>query len=207
MKNILLLFMSLVFIICLVGCSGKKKCTIDFIINGKSYSVKIDKGASISEDIIPLSNDQEVVELYYDEKMIVYYNNEPVEEDLKIYVNKMSKDLYLMITNAKNDFLEQYNGKLFTKKCYGLFENSVFFFIHGDAFDVSDPKPVYLAMTTIYIYGFPFSYKHSFSILMYKEGEFYDLSNYLTLGKIMDDKLLSPETAQKMYNKHLEFFS
>ena len=112
-----------------------------------------------------------------------------------------------MIIKAKNDFFDQYKGELFTKKCYGIFENSIFFFIHGEAFDVSNPKPITQVITNIYIYGFSFSYKHDFTILMYNEGEFYDLSNFLTITKIMEEKKLSYESVKKLYNKHLEFIS
>ena len=77
MKKLFVVFMSLMFIMCLAGCGEKKeKININFIIDGKSHLVEIDKGTSISKDIIPLSNEEEVVELYYDENMINKYNDE-----------------------------------------------------------------------------------------------------------------------------------
>lgn len=204
MKRIFLVFMSLM---CLVGCGKKEeKINIDFIISGKSHLVEIDKGTPINKDIIPLSNDEEI-ELYYDENMEVVYNDEIINNDIVIYVIKTSEKLDIMIEKAKNDFYEQYNGNLYTKKCYGLFENSIFFFIHGDAFNVSNPKPIFQAITHIYIYGFVFSYRHDFSILMYSEGEFYDLSNPLMIKKIVEERRLSRESVQKLYEKHLELTS
>ncbi len=208
MKKIFLVFISLIFIMCLAGCgTNEDKIIIDFIIDGKSYLVKIDRGTSISKEIIPLSNDNESVELYYDENMENEYNDESINNDLIIYVKKMPEDLDVMITKAKKDFFEQYNGELFTKECYGIYENSIFFFIHGEAFDVSNPKPVNQVITNIYIYGLSFSYKHDFTILMYNEGEFYDLSNPLAIEKVMKEKKLNYESVQKLYNKHLELTS
>lgn len=128
MKRIIYAFICLMIAFCLVSCNEKDdKININFIIEGKSYVVEIDKGTSISKDIIPLNNGDEVIELYYDEKMENKYNKEIINNDLIIYVNKMPEDLAVMISNAKNDFFEQYNGELFIKKCYGMYENSIFF--------------------------------------------------------------------------------
>lgn len=76
MKKVFLVFMSLMFIMCLAGCGEKEeKINIDFIIDGKSHLVEIDKGTSISNDMIPLSNEEEVIGLYYDENMMNKYVN------------------------------------------------------------------------------------------------------------------------------------
>lgn len=90
MKKVFIFFMCLMFIMCLTGCSEKeKKINIDFIIDGKSHLVEINKGTSISKDIIPLSNEEEVVELYYDENMENEYDSKVLNEDSKMYVKNM----------------------------------------------------------------------------------------------------------------------
>lgn len=107
MKRIFLVFMSLMFIMCLAGCGEKEdKINIDFIIDGKSYLVEIDKGTSLSRDIIPLSNDEEVVELYYDENMKNKYNDEKIENDIKIFVKKISNK---SIENELKNYVAQFD--------------------------------------------------------------------------------------------------
>ena len=102
MKKVFLVFMSLMFIMCLAGCGEKEeKINIDFIINGKSYLVEIDKGTLISKDIIPLSNEEEVVELYYDENMENEYDSKVLNEDSKMYVKNMGEEkLYNEVCEA-----------------------------------------------------------------------------------------------------------
>lgn len=94
--------MSLIFIMCLAGCSEKEeKINIDFIIDGKSHLVEINKGTSISKDIIPLSNEEEVVELYYDENMENEYVGKVLNEDSKMYVKNMGEEkLYNEVCEA-----------------------------------------------------------------------------------------------------------
>lgn len=87
---------------CLAGCSEKEeKINIDFIIDGKSHLVEINKGTSISKDIIPLSNEEEVVELYYDENMENEYVGKVLNEDSKMYVKNMGEEkLYNEVCEA-----------------------------------------------------------------------------------------------------------
>lgn len=107
MKKLFVVFMSLMFIMCLAGCGEKKeKINIDFIIDGKSHLVEIDKDTSISKDIIPLSNVEEVVELYYDENMINKYNDEKIENDIKIYVKINSNK---SIENELKNYIAQFD--------------------------------------------------------------------------------------------------
>lgn len=110
MKKVFLVFMSLMFIMCLVGCGEKEeKINIDFIIDGKSHLVEIDKGTSISNDMIPLSNEEEVIGLYYDENMMNKYVNELVEQNIKLYVKL--KECSNMINNGKKiEYKINYNG-------------------------------------------------------------------------------------------------
>ena len=107
MKKVFLVFMSLMFIMCLAGCGEEKeKINIDFIIDGKSHLVEIDKGTSISKDIIPLSNDEEVVvELYYDENMENEYDNKVLNEDSKMYVKTDTISLENYLNKTEQDEL------------------------------------------------------------------------------------------------------
>ncbi len=102
MKKVFVVFMSLMFIMCLAGCNeSKEKVNIDFIIDGESHLVQIDKGTAISKDIIPLSNKEEVVELYYDENMENEYDKSVLNEDLKMYVKHIGEEkLYNEVREA-----------------------------------------------------------------------------------------------------------
>lgn len=106
MKKVFLVFMSLMFIICLAGCDEKEeKINIDFIIDGKSYLVEIDKGTSISKDIIPLSDEEEVIKLFYDENMENEYDGKALNEDSKMYVKTDTIDLENYLNKAEQDEL------------------------------------------------------------------------------------------------------
>lgn len=120
MKKAFLVFMGLMFTMCLVGCGEEKeKINIDFIIDGKSHLVEIDKGTSISKDIIPLSNKEEIIELYYDENMENEYDGKVLNDDSKMYVktNTISLENYLNKTEQdeliiKNAYCNYVNNLL-----------------------------------------------------------------------------------------------
>lgn len=87
MKKLFLVFMSLMFIMCLVGCDDSQdKITVNFIIDGKSHLVEIDKDTSINKEIIPLSNNEQIIELYYDADFSTSYEDEKISENTDIYV-------------------------------------------------------------------------------------------------------------------------
>lgn len=79
------------------GGNRNEKINISFIINGESYSVELDKGASISKKMIPLINKNENIELYYDKNMQNEYNFENLEEDTVIYIKFVEKELEQII--------------------------------------------------------------------------------------------------------------
>lgn len=106
MKRLFVVFMSLMFIMCLAGCNeSKEKVNIDFIIDGESHLVQIDKGSAISKDIIPLDNKNKVIELYYDEYYKQTYNNESINEDKTMYVKIVIDNLDEYLERDENDDL------------------------------------------------------------------------------------------------------
>ena len=107
MKKVFLVFMSLMFIMCLAGCGeNQEKINIDFIIDGKSHLVEINKGTSIGKDIIPLSNDEEIIELYYDENMENEYDGKVLNEDCKIYIKALKGNPDILDEDENNNFEE-----------------------------------------------------------------------------------------------------
>ena len=87
-------------------------------------------------------------------------------------------------------------------RCYGEFNGALVFFIAGDAFDVSDPKTVNEVVSRQTIDGFIFSCPYEFSILMWKNGQFYALPNY----DVEANEWLTMENVEQMHKKHIEFF-
>ncbi len=102
MKRLFIVFINLMFIMCLASCGEiQDKINIDFIIEGKSYLVEINKGTSINNEIIPLSNKIKIIELYYDEDMKNKYDDSILNEDTKIYVKSMGEQkLYNKVCEA-----------------------------------------------------------------------------------------------------------
>lgn len=120
MKKIILFLISLMIMNCLVGCGmNHEKVNVNFIIDGQSHLVEIDKGEVISKDIIPLSDKYNVIELYYDEEMENIYNYDKVYNDILIYVKikenmvaKLNCELYYNISYLLLDtFIEKHITK------------------------------------------------------------------------------------------------
>ena len=75
------------------GNEPKEKVIVNFIVDGVSYEVEIEKGTLINKELIPLSNKELVLELYYDEKMEREYNFETIEDDIIIYVKVIKNNI------------------------------------------------------------------------------------------------------------------
>lgn len=86
MKKLFVLSLCLFYLICLTGCSNTVK--IEFIIDGESKFVETNKGSTINDSIVPISNKEKPVALFYDESFSNIYNNEIINEDTKLYVRK-----------------------------------------------------------------------------------------------------------------------
>lgn len=85
------------------GNEPKEKVIVNFIVEGVSYEVEIEKGSLINKELIPLSNKELVLELYYDEKMEREYNFETIVDDIIIYVKVIKNN---NISLLKNEFKE-----------------------------------------------------------------------------------------------------
>lgn len=199
MKKVFLVFMSLIFIMCLAGCSEKEeKINIDFIIDGKSHLVEINKGTSISKDIIPLSNEEEVVELYYDENMENEYVGKVLNEDSKMYVKNMGEEkLY-------NEVCETYLNK-FIKP---IRENStvedvwVFEYLgtYGDSYVavILDRQNCLFTEQeyVMKIENLEFAYSNGYLIYVYSNGIF------LILDEAYKNNIISYNQLVQIYNKY-----
>lgn len=199
MKKVFVVFLSLMFTMCLAGCGEKEeKINIDFIIDGKSHLVEINKGTSISKDIIPLSNEEEVVELYYDENMENEYDNKVLNEDSKMYVKNMGEEkLY-------NEVCEAYLNK-FIKP---IRENStvedvwVFEYLgtYGDSYVavILDRQNCLFTEQeyVMKIENLEFAYSNGYLIYAYNNGTF------LILDEAYKNNIISYDQLVQIYNKY-----
>lgn len=199
MKKVFLVFMSLMFIMCLAGCGeNQEKINIDFIIDGKSHLVEIDKGTSISKDIIPLSNDEEVIKLYYDENMENEYDSKVLNEDSKMYVKNMGEEkLYNEVCEAYlNKFIKPIRENSTVEDVW-LFE---YLGTYGDSYvavildrqNCDFPEIV----NDYSIENFNFSYSVGYDIIVYNENEF------LKLNEAYDCNILNIFDIEKIYKKY-----
>ena len=111
MKKILILFICLFYFTCLIGCNNAedKKLIVEFIIEDVTHNVEIDKGSKLVKDMVPITVNNENIELYYDDNFTNNYGNEQIESNIKIYVKIVKEDLE--ITKIYN-LVEIYEKKL-----------------------------------------------------------------------------------------------
>lgn len=113
MKKMFIFFLLLLYIICLTGCKeNDEKINIEFIVDGISHIVQIDKGSSITKEVVPLNDNIVDFELYYDENMINEYLNDKLYCNVKIYVkfNNDDKNLLLnkqLLLYLENEFIKE----------------------------------------------------------------------------------------------------
>ncbi len=93
MKKIFMLFLFILSILCLLGCKKEiEKVKVNFIIDDISNVIEIEKGAKITNDLIPVDDfDEYEYDLYYDYKYKNKYNDEEINKDIDIYIKKIEK--------------------------------------------------------------------------------------------------------------------
>lgn len=108
MKKILMVCFMLVIVFVMVGCDNKNNLlTVSFKIN--EDILLIEKGSIISFDDVPIDNVDYIENLYYDSLYTKKYDNELVEQNIKLYVKLKEKSN--MINNGKKiKYKINYNG-------------------------------------------------------------------------------------------------
>lgn len=208
MKRVLMLSLLMLLGFGLVGCAEKDDVCIEFRINGTSSYVKIEKGTVISEAIVPIDIASYNLVMFYDEDKTIPYLDDPVNKDTVIYMQLVKDEKMTveeMINKAKEDFENKYHGELYTGKCYGEYNGTLAFFLNGEAFDVSNPKTIDFVESSIRIMDYTFRYSHSFSILVWRNGCFYDMGDERENKYVICNRLLSEEDIKKMHEMHESF--
>ena len=199
MKKLFIVFLNLMFITCLAGCGEKEeKINIDFIIDGKSHLVEINKGTSISKDIIPLSNEEEVVELYYDENMENEYDGKVLNEDSKMYVKNMGEEkLYNEVCEAYlNEFIKPIRENSTVEDVW-VFE---YLGTYGDSYVavILDRQNCLFTEQeyVMKIENLEFAYSNGYLIYVYNNGAF------LILDVAYKNNIISHDQLVQIYNKY-----
>ena len=201
-KLFLILGVILFSLVGFIGCSDKEsKINVNFIIDGKSHLLEIDKGTSISKDMIPLSIDEEVVGLYYDENMKNEYDGKVLNDDFIIYVKtdvKINDDIIKkMKSKYVSEYLLKYNenasiDEVHVDKFYGVYNNAYVLIMSNDYVE-------YLSvMTYEVVLNYRFEYPNNNLIKVYYDDSFYTLTSaYL-------NNILSKDDITHIYEKFVK---
>lgn len=176
MKRFFLLFMCLIFIMLLNGCNGtKNKVNINFKFSSSSKIVAVNRGTIITNDIVPCEENLNNVELYYDVDKFEAYNNEPIMNDIIIYV----KFKEISDEQIKEDYLiyAQENGEK------GLMLENVQILNYYEQYDdiviVRMNRGAYQKITYVSFWDLnvQLEFSDSNTPLVYKKGKFYELKD------------------------------
>jgi len=96
MKRILMVFVSLIFIICLISCNEEEKVeeiNIKFVIEENIYDIKKEVNYIVNIDDIPNINEEDIEGIYYDSNYSSKYNNEVLGKDTILYVRRVKENI------------------------------------------------------------------------------------------------------------------
>ena len=194
MKRIIILLILSIFSITLVGCKEtNKKVKIDFNKDDVSKILEVDKGTTITADIIPFEIEIENIELYYDKTKNKKYDGEKINTDTTIYIiEKENTEVKYDEEQLKKDYLA-YAISLGEKSLtindvrvlnyYGQYNNSFIVKMDRGAYQVF----TYVTFPELKI---EFEFSDTNTPLVYNAGEFYELSNAYYSGVLTKDNLI-----------------
>lgn len=196
--------MSLIFILCLSGCNNQSnKVNINFIFEDESKVVSIDKGDIITNDIIPWQDNINNIEIYYDDKKIEKYNNEPIIEDIIIYIKEKDNTPKIITDEQiKQDYLAYSHSKGDTYLTIEDIEILNHYGQYGDIVILRMFRGAYQVVTYISFYelNIQFVFGDRNTPLVYKNGNFYELYDAYKNGIITKEHVISLN--EKINNKN-----
>jgi len=113
MKRILMVFVSLIFIICLISCNEEEKVeeiNIKFVIEENIYDIKKEVNYIVNIDDIPNISEEDIEGIYYDKEYTKEYNGEIIQDDIVLYVKTLEeKVLFEVVIKFNNvDYILEY---------------------------------------------------------------------------------------------------
>ena len=171
MKRIIILLMLCIFNITLVGCKEtNEKVKIDFNKDDVSKIVEVDKGTTITADIIPFENKIENIELYYDKTKNKKYDEEQLKKDYLAYAISLGEKSLTINDVRVLNYYGQYNNSFIVKMDRGAYQ--VFTYVTFPELKIE------------------FEFSDTNTPLVYNAGEFYELSDAYYSGVLTKDNLI-----------------
>ena len=192
MKKIFIVFMSLLFIMCLVGCGEKEDKDI-IKIELTEYVNNLPKSEIIKNDMKYVTNiidSVDEMENVKEEKNEII--NKVKEQIDKVILTKETEDI--IKEDFKNyEYKEKYGYEIYPNaRCYGIYNKAVVMFILLPA-DV---------LMNIDVVGINFYYPSEFTILVWHEHLFYSFDNLYDVENIIKKGILNIEDINLIRDIH-----
>ena len=116
MKNIIILYLLLFFML-FISCTGEKQpIQLEFKIQDIVVDIQVKRGTRLSKETIPYLKNLKTKELFMDENKLIKYNGERINSDLTIFVElEIEENRYNNLTDnqtfdlIKDDYLNQFS--------------------------------------------------------------------------------------------------
>ena len=116
MKNIIILYLLLFFML-FISCAGEKQpIQLEFKIQDIVVDIQVKRGTRLSKETIPYLKNLKTKELFMDENKLIKYNGERINSDLTIFVElEIEENRYNNLTDnqtfdlIKDDYLNQFS--------------------------------------------------------------------------------------------------
>lgn len=189
MKRYFLIFLFSICVLLLNGCNRTKNVVnVNFKFETISKIVAVDMGTIITTDIIPCEENTNNIELYYDVDEFKTYNNEPIMNDIIIYVKfkEISEDqikedylIYAKENGEKGLMIE--NVQILNH--YGQYDDIVIVRMNRGAYQ----KITYVSFLDLKV---QLKFGDSNTPLVYKNGKFYELKDAYNKGILTKEHVI-----------------
>ncbi len=172
----------------LIEYKTKAKDTIETYAEEKMQEVEIAENLAVIEEIVTQAKtmvDEATTKSQIDKA--VDSAVQAIDNVKERQLPKIDKELDKTIMQ---DYLTQFGRAFLYEKFYGIYDGAAVFFIPGDDCRVK----------TVTISGVEFSYNYGWTILVWKDGKFYNLENY---ELILENSILTQKDIEEIGKVHM----
>lgn len=194
MKKFFLLYIIIILLATLVGCKQEEIVNVSFIIEGKTQVIEVKKGTSLTRDMIPVNNVEEV-ELYYDKEYKNKFDNGIINNDIVLYVkNKLERLDDDTTINIKTSYIKNFCNKdthlneIIIEGYYGCYND--YYAVLIKELNKGDTGVIRKVIIENLIFNYPFDNRE---ILLYKNDSF------TTLDKAFENEYIIMDDLVKIY--------
>lgn len=209
LKKVFIVFVFMVFMFIFTSCSQtKKEVTVTYVINELNHVTVMKQNSRLHLEDVPKIENIKYLGMYMDNKFTIEYSGEIIDEDVTLYVKTAVEELGDIDENIEKQIIVDFYNKfvstvpvdkdaviknVWIKHYYGNYNGAYVVMM------ASSELGHFNWLGAEEVDGIKIFYNNSTNILVWHDGDFYNLTDAFNKNYIMKTNLIAIANYQKQY--------